>query len=42
MNIVENVTSGLLVALAVWGARWVRLEWHRRRTTRTRRGPTAR
>ncbi len=42
MNIVENVASGLLVALAVWGARRVRLEWRRRRTARTRRNPAAR
>jgi hypothetical protein len=41
MNIVENVASGLLVALAVWAARWVRLEWRRRRTARTRRNSAA-
>lgn len=34
MNIVENVASGLFVALAAWGARWARLEWRRRRIAR--------
>ncbi|WP_302851343.1 hypothetical protein [Streptomyces lunaelactis] len=34
MNIFENVVSGLLVALAIWGVRWTRLEWRRRRVAR--------
>jgi hypothetical protein len=43
MNIVENVASGLFVALAAWGARWARLEWRRRRIARAgRRNPAAR
>ncbi|MCX4681980.1 hypothetical protein OG413_43085 [Streptomyces sp. NBC_01433] len=31
MSIVENVVSGLLVALVLWGARWLRIRWFRHR-----------
>ncbi len=29
MDIVENVVSGLLVALAVWGAQRAQIEWRK-------------
>ncbi|MEU3906226.1 hypothetical protein AB0F20_20675 [Streptomyces goshikiensis] len=35
MNIVENVVSGIILALLLWGARKARIVWHRRRADRT-------
>ncbi|MEU8844118.1 hypothetical protein AB0D97_34245 [Streptomyces roseus] len=35
MNIVENVVSGIILALLLWGARKARIVWRRRRAERT-------
>ncbi|MEU7664857.1 hypothetical protein [Streptomyces lincolnensis] len=34
MNVIENVASGLLVALIIWGTRRAGLHWRRRRPRR--------
>ncbi|MFJ6761103.1 hypothetical protein ACIQNK_39630 [Streptomyces sp. NPDC091273] len=34
MNIVENVVSGIILALLLWGARKARIGWRRRRAER--------
>jgi hypothetical protein len=34
MTVIENVTSGLLVALIIWGTRWAGVHWRRHRPRR--------
>ncbi|WP_329448225.1 hypothetical protein OG906_42480 (plasmid) [Streptomyces sp. NBC_01426] len=41
MNILENVVSGLFVALTVWGTRRARLAWRQRRIARAAAHDTA-